>query len=166
MSRVILHVTVATITFIIGVTSNWSINTFGGLAVDNVYSEPALDVNTSTVLPDPASDRSLSSCGRLVVTVTADGALNLNTTPTGTLNDTRALTAKLRRVFAEREEWHAYVPGPALSSRVPEYRQIVRAVYIRAPRGVSYGEVADLIAVIKEAGADPVGLIDSSNPQP
>lgn len=79
--------------------------------------------------------------------------------PKGFVNDTSALTASLRTIFERREELHVRVDWLDLSSRVPEHRQIEKTVYIKAPRSVSYGEVSDLIAAAKEAGADPVGLI-------
>lgn len=159
MSRVILYVSVATIAFIVGVAAHWSMDTIGGFAVDKVYYDAAVDVKTSTILPGAGSIAlPVSSC-QLVVSVTADGALNLNTMPMGTLNDTSALTATLRKLFERREELQVYVMSTELSSRVPERRQIEKTVYIKAPRSVSYGEVADLIAAIKAAGADPVGLI-------
>ena len=159
MNRVVLYVSVATIAFIVGVTANWSINAFVGLAVDNIYRDATVDVNISIILPDVGSTLlPVPNCGRLVVTVTTDGALNLNSRQVGTLSDPSELTAKLRTVFAERERSHAYLPAPDLSLHVPDYRQIEKSVLIRAPRTVSYGEVADLIVAVKEAGADPVGL--------
>ncbi len=160
MRRVILYVSVATMAFIVGVAVNWSMNTFGGFAVDRIYYDAGVDLKTSTILPDAGSNAlSVHSCRQLVVSVTADGALNLNTMPTGTLNDTSALTAKLRTIFERREELQVFLVSTELSSAVPERRQIDKAVYIKVPRGVSYGEVSDLLASIKGAGADPVGLI-------
>lgn len=160
MSRVILYVSVATFTFIVGVAANLSMNAFGGVAVDKVYCEVGVDLKTSPIFPDAHSGAlPVHSCRHVVVSITANGALNLNSIPIGTLNDTVALTAMLRTLFERREDLHLYVPSPELSSRVPEYRQIEKTVYIKAPRNISYGEIADLIAAIKEAGADPVGLI-------
>ena len=161
MRRVIFYVSVATIAFIVGVAANWSVNTLGGLAVDKVYSDAALDLKTFTILPGALSaSLPVHSCLQLVVSVTPNGALNLNTMPTGTLNDTRALSAMLRRIFERREQLHVvYMNSIELSSRVPEDWQIEKTVYIKAPRSMSYGEVADLIAVVKDAGAEPVGLV-------
>ncbi len=159
MSRVISLVTVATIAFIVGVAANWSVNTFGGLAVDHVYRDPSIDVDISGVLPIAGRKTLLESgCLQLVVTINGDGALDLNHTPMGTLDDSSALMAKLKQVFDQREESHVYVPESDLFSRVPEYRRIERRVYIRAPGGVSYGEVTDLMAIITMAGGDPIAL--------
>lgn len=166
MSRLILLVTVATIAFIVGVAANWGVNTFGGLAVDHIYHDPAVDVHTSSILPVAAREALLESgCLLLVVTINDNGSLEFNHMPTGTLNDSSALMAKLKTVFDERDESRVYTPESDLFSRVPEYRRIERRVYINAPRSVSYGEVADLMARIKMAGGDPMGLI-SELPQP
>jgi len=172
MSRVILYVSVATIAFIVGVAANWSLNMLGGFAVDKVYHDASFDVKVSTVLPNEGSiPLPAHNCGRLVVYVAADGALDLSAmpmgTPMGTLNDTSALSVTLRTILKQREESHAYVDSLELPSRAPEDRQVDKTVYIKAPRSTSYGEVADLIAAVKEAGANPVGLIaDPPSPKP
>jgi biopolymer transport protein ExbD len=170
MSRVILYFTVATIAFIVGVAANWSLNMLGGFAVDDFDYDAPVDVKISTILPDERlMVLSAHRCGQLIVSVTADGALDLNSMPKGFVNDTRALTASLRTIFERREELHVYgdLDSLELSSRVPEYRQIEKTVYIKAPRSTSYGEVADLIAAVKEAGGHPVGLIaDLPSPNP
>ena len=163
MSRLVLYVSVATIAFFVGVAANWSFNTVGGFAVDKVYYDAAVDVNISTIIPAEGTiSLPAHSCGQLVVSVSADGVLDLNTMPMGTLNDTSRLTATLRAIFDGREELHVYADSLELSSGVPEDRQIEKTVYIKAPRSMSYGEVADLIEVIKEAGADRIGLVGRS----
>jgi biopolymer transport protein ExbD len=166
MGRVILYVGVAAITFVVGTVANWSTNILGGVAVDTFFSDPACDLRACTIVPRarfltvPAHN-----CRQLVVSVTADGLLNLNTVPMGTLKDTTVLTSKLRTVFEQRERMHLY-ESPELCLKNPAYRQIEKTVCIKAPRSMSYGEVADLIAVVKEAGGNPVGLIDGDHRQP
>ena len=167
MNRVILYVTVATIAFVVGVAGNWSVNTLGGFAVDEFY-DALVDVKISNLLPDEgAIPMPAHTCGLLIVSVTADGALNLNTMPKGSLNNTSALTASLRTIFERREELHVYGDSLELSTRAPKDQQIEKTVYIKAPRSMSYGEVADLIAAVREAGAHPIGLIaDRPIPKP
>jgi biopolymer transport protein ExbD len=41
---------------------------------------------------------------------------------------------------------------------VPEDYRIEKTVFIKAPRSISYGEVAKVIDGVKGAGAKPVGL--------
>jgi biopolymer transport protein ExbD len=167
MGRAILYPGVATIAFVIGTAVSWSTNIFGGFVVDKFYSDAAFDVKACAIVPSAGfATFPPHSCG-LVVSVTADGSLSLNTMPMGTLNDTTALTSTLRTAFQRREEMHVYLPSPELSSSVHPYCQIERAVSIKASRNLSYGEVADLIAIVREAGADPVGLVaDCCNRQP
>lgn len=160
MNRVILYFSIATVTFVGGVAANWSVNTFEGFVVDSVFNSMPGDVNILAILPR-ARPMGLPAhnCRQLIVSVSPNGALELNNMPMGTLNDTSALTRSLRRIFEVREEFHVYAGALELSSRVPEYRQIEKTVYIKAPPGMSYGDVAGLIAAVKEAGADPVGLM-------
>ncbi|MCM3905147.1 MAG: hypothetical protein ND866_25920 [Pyrinomonadaceae bacterium] len=170
MKRAILNVTVAAIAFIVGLTVNWSINTFGGFAVDRIYSDAAVELKISTILPNGGT-MPPSHCGRLIVSVADDGTLDLSAmpmgTPMGTLNDTSALSATLRTILEEREASHAYVDSLDLPSRAPEDRILDKTVYIKAPRSMSYGDIADLIVTVKNAGADPVGLIaDLHSPNP
>ena len=171
MRRIILHVSVATIAFMTGVAANWTINTFGGLAVERVNPEPAVDLKIFTILPDEASIPIPAYYhGKIVVSVTADGTLDLSTlpmgTPVGTLNDPRVLSATLRKTFEQREASLAYLATVDLPLRVPEDRILDKTVYIKAPRCIGYGEVADLIALVKAAGADPVGLIAEPRHKP
>lgn len=42
MSRVVLYVSVATFTFIVGIAANWNVNTFGGFAVDKIYVDASI----------------------------------------------------------------------------------------------------------------------------
>jgi biopolymer transport protein ExbD len=160
MGRVILYVGFAAITFVIGTAANWSANILGGVAVDKFYRDPGFDLSAFSIAPRAGllSVRA-NGCGRLVVSVTSDGLLNLNSMPMGTLNDTTLLTTTLRTIFEQRERTHLYVARPELSLKVPADQQLEKTVWIKAPRNISYGEVADLIAVIKATGADPVGLI-------
>ena len=161
MHRIILYISAATIAFIIGVASSSGIETLGGFAIEKIYdTEPVAELRSVTILPGPLSvPAGVYGCGYLHVTVTSDGALYLNGQEAGTLSDTTVLTNTLRTIFEQREELHAYVPSTNISSAIPEYRRIEKTVYIKAPRGMNYGEVLGLIDAIKLAGADPVGLV-------
>ncbi len=67
--------------------------------------------------------------------------------------------AMLRTIFEGCEKLQLYVSAPDISSLVPRDLRTAKTVYIKAARAVSSGKVADLIEVIKEAGADPIGLV-------
>jgi biopolymer transport protein ExbD len=161
MHRIILYISAATIAFIIGVTSSTGIETLGGYAIEKIYdTEPPAEFKPPTLLAGPLSvPAGVHSCGYLQVTVTSDGALYLRGQEAGTLSDTSALTKMLGTIFEQREELHAYMPSTDISSAIPERWQIERTVFIKAPRGMRYGEVLDLIDAIKVTGADPVGLM-------
>ncbi|MFL6468256.1 MAG: ExbD/TolR family protein [Pyrinomonadaceae bacterium] len=86
------------------------------------------------VLPDPDT---------LVVGYSSDSRIMLNREALkGAIDDTAALTNRLKEVFQLRDE--------------NDNRQ--RTVFIRAPRSLNYGSVALLVDAVKAAGADPISL--------
>jgi len=95
----------------------------------------------------------------LVVTIEADRSLTLNSlTGMGTVDDTGKLSDKLAQLFEERKRNHVYRDELLTRLDLPEEYRIERTVFIKAPRGMSYGEVVKVIDGVKGAGADPVGL--------
>lgn len=72
----------------------------------------------------------------LVVTVNRDGGYQLNSHPAATLAD---LDALLHRALDGRPE-------------------NLKAVFVKAPRAHSYGEIVRVIDVMKAAGSAPIGL--------
>ena len=159
MKRVILDLSVATLAFILGIAANWSVNAFGGFAVDKVYNDPVVDAKVDTITLEGRSIVRKGHCGRLIVSVTEEGTLDLNGVPMGSLDDTRALSEALTAILDERVAIHAYVDSLDLSLRLPEDRIVEKTVQIKAPRSLNYGRVVDLIATIKATGAEPIGLI-------
>jgi biopolymer transport protein TolR len=111
-------------------------------------------------LPAEPDDRVLPPDPKtLVVTIEPDRTLKLNSlVDMGTVEDTAKLSAKLVALFQERERNHAYRAEMLTRADVPEDRRIERTVFIKAPRSISYGEVAKVIDGVKGAGAEPVGL--------
>lgn len=160
MKRVILDLSVATLAFILGIAANWSVNMLGGFAVDKVYNDPVVDAKLSTIMLEGRSIVRNGHCGRLIVSVTEEGTLDLNGVPMGSLDDTRALSEWLTAILDERVAIHAYVDSLDLTLRLPEDRIVEKTVQIKAPRSLNYGKVVDLIATIKATGAEPIGLID------
>lgn len=79
----------------------------------------------------------------LVVIYSLNAGIRLNKEPLNeSIEDTEPLTSRLREIFAARRA--------NLSEQ--------RSVFIKAPRALSYGDVAKLIDAVKAAGADPVSL--------
>jgi biopolymer transport protein ExbD len=93
----------------------------------------------------------------LVVSITPDLQIKLNSDPMGSVNDTSALAAKLQQTFQQRKEQHAYKVGME-TSNAPEDQKIEKTVFVKAPRALHYGDVVKVIDAIKGAGASPVGL--------
>lgn len=95
----------------------------------------------------------------LVVTIKQDGVLELNEIGNmGSVNDTGKLSNRLVELFHQRLEKHVYRRDMMDRIDLPEEKRIQRTVFIKAPRAISYGEVAKVIDGIRGAGAEPVGL--------
>ena len=84
---------------------------------------------------------------QLVVNVGARGVITLDGRAEGSLRDTAPLAAALKAVFERR----ARSAGPD--------GEFDRAVYIKAPGTLLYGEVVKVIDAAKSAGASPIGLV-------
>jgi biopolymer transport protein ExbD len=114
----------------------------------------------NTKLPAPPDGRVLPPDIRtLVVTVDVDRTLKLNgLKDMGTVDDMSKLNQKLAALFEERTKNHVYSDKMATRSDLPEVQRIERTVFIKAPRSISYGEIARVIDGIKGSGADPIGL--------
>jgi len=117
----------------------------------------------------PAEPRDLNEVANvhtLVVTVQPDRTLKLNslTTDMGSIEDPAKLSDFLITLFAQRRTNRVYRDEMLTRTDVPEDRRIQKTVFIKAPRGIPYGEVTKVIDALKGAGADPVGLqLDALN---
>ena len=95
----------------------------------------------------------------LVVTIELDRTLKLNgLTDMGTVDDSAKLSLKLVSLFQERTKNHAYRDDMLSRLDLPEELRVEKTVFIKAPRAMSYGEVARVIDSVKGAGAEPIGL--------
>lgn len=85
----------------------------------------------------------------MIVTVNSDQTLKFNQeSDLGTIYDPQKLIERLENVFAEREK----------NGVLDESGGILKTVFIKAPRNLSYGEVVKAVDAVKIAGADPVSL--------
>lgn len=111
-------------------------------------------------LPSPPDGRDYPpNADTLVVGINPDRTLKLNgLTDMGTLDDASKLAARLVSLFDERTRNRAYRPDMLARIDLPDRMRIQKTVFIKAPRSITYGEVARLIDVVKGTGADPVGL--------
>lgn len=113
-----------------------------------------------TKLPSPPIQQRVEPDPRtLVVIVEMDRTLRLNgLTDMGTLDDLSKLTTRLVDLFAERTRNRVYRDDMISRPDLPEDQRIEKTVFIRAPRSLSYGEVARLIDGVKGTGASAIGL--------
>jgi biopolymer transport protein ExbD len=115
----------------------------------------------TTKLPSPPDDRMLPpNPNTLLVTIDLDRKLRLNQLDEdmGTVDDSGKLSQKLIALFAERTRNRVFRGDVLAGLDLPESQRIEKTVFIKAPRSISYGEVARVIDGIKGSGADPIGL--------
>lgn len=105
-----------------------------------IPSEPDPNQDLSQLKPNPLT---------LVVTISSDFKIKLNQDDMGNISDTGPLATRLSGLFAQRKEQRAFRPGT---------EEVEKTVFIKAPRGLKYGDVVRVIDAIKGAGANPVGL--------
>ena len=95
----------------------------------------------------------------LVVSIDIDRSLKLNgLTYMGTVDDMPKLNQKLVSLFEERLKNHVYRDSMATGSDLPDKHRLEKTVFIKAPRSLSYGEIARVIDELKGSGAEPIGL--------
>jgi biopolymer transport protein ExbD len=95
----------------------------------------------------------------LVVTIEPDRTLKLNgLTDMGTVDDSSKLSERLVSLFKERTENRVYRDEMLARIELPEALRIEKTVFIKAPRAISYGDVARVIDGVKGSGAEPIGL--------
>ncbi|REJ78980.1 MAG: biopolymer transporter ExbD [Acidobacteria bacterium] len=86
----------------------------------------------------------------LVVAIeTGTLGIKLNNESLGDTSDTQPLVDRLSQVFKQREDGNVVREGT---------NEIEKTVFIKAPKGVRYGDVVKVIDGVKQAGAQPVGL--------
>jgi len=111
---------------------------------------PSIPHNNPEIAPN---DRTL------VVTIEPDRTLKLNSlSDMGTVDDLSLLSSKLRSVFEERLHNRAYRFDLIGRVDLSESQRIEKTVFIKAPRSITYGEVARVVDGLKGTGADPIGL--------
>ena len=86
----------------------------------------------------------------LVVTVNPDSTLKINQlSDVGTVSDPQKAIEKLAQTFKERAANGVFRDGT---------NEVETTVFIKAPRKISYGEVAKVVDAVKLSGASPIGL--------
>jgi len=113
-------------------------------------------------LPSPPVDRPDIHADplTLVVAIQQDRTLKLNQLQEdmGTIDDLSKLNLRLVSLFQDRQRNHTYRPDLAARVDLPESERVQKTVFIKAPRSISYGEVARVMDGLKGSGANPIGL--------
>ncbi len=105
-----------------------------------VPAEPKDEQNVD-VKPNPLT---------LVISINkSDLSIKLNEESVGDASDTTALTNRLVEIFKDRTNNGVFKEGS---------NEIEKTVFIKAPKGVKYGEVVRIIDGAKQALASPIGL--------
>jgi len=109
---------------------------------------------------EPNDLAKIANIHTLVVSIQPDHILKLNglDDDMGTVEDTSKVSAALVALFRLRTTNHVYRVEMITRLDAPESYRIEKAVFVKAPRSIAYGEVAKVIDGLKGAGADPVGL--------
>ncbi|MBD0324781.1 MAG: biopolymer transporter ExbD [Pyrinomonadaceae bacterium] len=109
--------------------------------------------------PTPQDAETIPAELSLIVTIKPDLSLKLNQKEDmGTTSDTSKLSATLVDTFQRRKEARTFSPELVNRFDLADDERVMKTVFIKAPRSITYGEVARVIDSIKVAGANPVGL--------
>lgn len=95
----------------------------------------------------------------LIVALNSDSSLRLNDESNiATVVEPEKLINRLSQTFKQRKENQAYSQNLAMRTDLSEDEKIEKTVFIKAPRSVSYGNVAKVIDAVKSSGAEPISL--------
>lgn len=121
---------------------------------------PAKPTDFKAKIPQaPREDSAAAHPHTLVVALDGDASLKLNNESNiGTIEAPEKLVQKLGEIFRERAENHVYSAGSETRNDLTEAQKIEKTVFIKAPRRISYGQVAKLVDAVKTAGANPISL--------
>lgn len=127
---------------------------------------PAKPTDFKAKIPSaPKPDGAKTDINTLVVAISADSTLRLNTeTDAGTVRAPEKLVERLAAVFKQRAENRVYAADTEFKTNLTEAERLEKTVFIKAPRGIDYGSVVRVIDAVKIAGASPISLqIDELN---
>lgn len=112
-----------------------------------VLVEPSLD--GPPLKPDPLT---------LILSIAAEGKVQINREPMGDAMDTAKLTHALTQIFEQRKEQRAFKPGRETRTDLPEAERVEKTIIIKPQRSTPYGQVVRLIDAARGAGAGPIVL--------
>jgi hypothetical protein len=98
------------------------------------------------------------NCRAFLVAVDGRGAISVNDERLGSLDDTALLVERLKELLSAREASGVERQGVGYCRDVPAGLPIERAVRVRAPRTLPYGDLAILLDAVEIAGAESIKL--------
>lgn len=106
-----------------------------------VPAEPKDEEKQADITPNPLT---------LVISIDkASGDIKLNDESAGNTGDTKPLADRLTSIFKDRTNEGVFREGTS---------EIEKTVFLKAPKGVKYGDVVKVIDAAKLADAQPIGL--------
>jgi biopolymer transport protein ExbD len=95
----------------------------------------------------------------LIVTIGLNSSIGLNREPEiASIENIAPLIEKLSAEFQLRRETRVYDENLAARNDLSDDEKVLKTVFIKAPRAISYGEVAKVVDAVKSSGANVVGL--------
>lgn len=113
-----------------------------------------------TKIPDESKkEKDSTNINSLTISINSDLSLSLNgEKDLGTLSEPQKLMARLSDTFQKRMENGVYAEGLESRNDLTEFEKIQKTVFIKAPRKLTYFEVAKVVDAVKQSGAYPIGL--------
>jgi biopolymer transport protein ExbD len=126
---------------------------------------PAKPTGFRAKIPQKPTERGETNPNAIIIALNSDSNLQLNNKDNlGNIEAPEKLISRLSEIFRERTKNRDYSEGAELRNDLNEDEKIEKTVFIKAPRSVGYGKVAQVIDAVKIAGANPISLqIDDLN---
>lgn len=143
------------LSFALGVATTLQVQT---LRDKSSAGDAQLPSPSSLIGAESAQSGSTWNCRALVVAVNGRGLISVSAERLGTLDDTAPLVLRLKAILRERETPGVGQQGIDLCRDFPSSVAINRAVYVRAPRSLPYGDLAILLDAVEGSGAKSIKL--------
>ncbi|HEX7313500.1 MAG TPA: biopolymer transporter ExbD [Pyrinomonadaceae bacterium] len=101
--------------------------------------------------PEQLNEMAKESEWTILVTVDAERRVFFRKEQVGTTEDVGTLKERVRQVIESNRQ-----KARELSGKEPD--NTVSTVFLKAPDGMTYGEVSKVVDALKEAGGNPIGL--------
>jgi biopolymer transport protein ExbD len=122
------------------------------IKIEDEVSDMIVNSNDTPILPNTTPRETVTRKPNPLLLVTSlkkDGKLQLNRDEAGEFSNPEILTAKLVKIFKERESSGTFRDGT---------NEVEKSVWLEAPLNTKYGDVVRLIDAIKGTGADQIFL--------